>query len=166
MGRGTAWVTGEELGNPSQLPGKERDQPKAHGAHCRMLGRALRGRTGLAVGWLGKGMNQGGRNPGGKTEGKGDERGCSGAWGLQCVPSASQTLCSCFPAEGLCLQCLRWEGQHRAKHPGCQDGAVRQTGLCGLCWLAIREPGQLESRIKGSGARRMGCRDSSCKTSS
>lgn len=56
-------------------------------------------------GCVGKGMNQGGRNQWGRTEGKGNKRGSSSAclampcaWWFQHIPSASQTLFSRFPA--------------------------------------------------------------------
>lgn len=48
----------------------------------------------------------------------------------------------------------------------CQDGAFRERGCGWMCWIASSEPGQLETRIKGSGGRRIECRDCTSKSSS
>lgn len=56
---------------------------------------------------------------------------------------------------------------HGAKQPVCQDGSSqRNRGVGWVCWLANSEPGQLETRIKGSGVRRIDCRDCISNTSS
>lgn len=134
------------------------------------------------MGCLGKGMNQGGRNQCRKTEGKEDERDCSSAclampcaWRFQHVLSAFQTLFSCFPAESLCSVCTGACGGSSTCDGGtpwgkaaCVPGRQQpeKPGCGWVCWLANSEPGQLETRIKGSGVRRIDCRDCISNTSS